>query len=283
MFRMSKNDRRFPAVADVVVMLLLFLLVQVVVGVVLRFFGIAVPDELPYDTTDIESYVSYQVLLGERVAIIYPTSMILALAAVWFYTRIRGGKGLKIRMSTAGLNPNIILAGTLWVLSAQVLLEPLSMMLPGGENSGVGRGLWACVTALIVAPVLEELLCRGVVLESVRRCWGSKVAVVVSALFFGLIHVEPATTVVAVVVGAILGVIYLRTASLYSVICIHSINNAAALALIYIGIGGDTLYDVVGGGVTYYIIYAVAALIFALMTAETARLVLRKREKKLNE
>ena len=280
---MTKNDRRFPAVADVVVMLILFLLVQVGVGAVLHIFGISLPDSLPYDSTDIETYVSHQVALGERVAIVYPISMLLALAAVWIYMRIRGGKGLKIRLSVAGFNPNIILAGTLWVLAAQVLLEPLSMVLPGGGDSGVGRGFWACITSLVVAPVLEELLCRGVVLESVCRGWGSKVAVLVSALFFGIIHVEPATMVVAVVVGAILGVIYLRTASLFSVILIHSINNAAALALIYIGIGGETLYDIVGGGVMYYIIYVVAALLFALMTFETVRRTLRKREKKSNE
>ncbi len=270
---MIKNDKRFPVVTDIVVMLLLFLLVHVAVGAVLRALGFVVPDELPYDTTDIEHYMAQQVVRGERIALLYPLSMGFSILAVWAYIRFRGGRGLKIRHSASGFNPNIILSGTLWVLSAQVLLEPLSVMLSEGEGSSVGRGIWACVTALVAAPILEELLCRGVVLESVRRNWGSKVAVLVSALFFGLIHVEPATMVVAMVVGVILGVLYLRTSSLYSVIIIHSINNAAALALIYVGMGDESLYEVAGGGTAYYIIYAVAALLFVVLTAESMHLV----------
>lgn len=284
MMNQPKFMRRFPSFADAIVMLLLFFVAQFVASLLLRCFGVVVPEALPYNTTDIEDYTVREVARGEAIAIAYPLSMLLSLALLWGYVRLRGGKGLHIRHSVAGLNPNIILLGVVWVLSAQVVLEPLVTLLPSYDATGVGRGFWACVTACVSAPVLEELLFRGVILESVRRGWGAVVAVVVSALLFGLIHVQPATVVVGVVAGLIFGLMYLRTSSLFSTIIIHSVNNAIALMLIHIGAGGKPLSEVVGGGRPYYIIYGVAVLLFVAISVDScSRLIIRHKRSKKNE
>lgn len=276
--------RLFPSLADVAVMLLLFFVAQFVAVLLMRLCGVVVPAPLPYDTTDIEVYMQCEVARGEALAILYPVTMLFSLAVVWGYVWLRGGRGLQIRHSAAGFNPNTILLGVLWVLSAQIVLEPLTLLLPASENAGVGRGFWACVTAVVVAPVLEELLCRGVVLESLHRRYGAVIAVLLSALFFGLIHGEPATIVVGVVAGVIFGVMYLRTLSLFSTIIIHSINNAIALMFIYIGAGDATFSDVLGGGSTYYIVYGVSALLFVAITIDScSRLIVRYKRSKAEQ
>ena len=68
--------------------------------------------------------------------------------------------------------------------------------------------------------------------------------------------------------GIIFGVLYVRTSSLYTTIIIHAINNALAFALISFGVGDVTFSEVVGGGVTYYILYGVAAAIFVACSIE---------------
>lgn len=267
----ERPSRRFPTVADIAVMLLLFFASQVLGAFVASSFGIRLPEISSLATDDVESYMQAQVSRGETIAILYPLSMSLALLFVFAYVRLRGGRGTKVRWSSSGFNPNIILSGIVWVVVAQIVLEPLMNLLPSVSDEGVGRGLWACITAVVMAPVFEETLCRGIVLETIRRRWSNGVAVAVSALFFGIVHVEPATALAGIVVGAILGTIYVRTSSIFSAIILHAINNAFAFALICFDVNGLTLYQMLGGGTLYYVVYGISALLFVLFCVESYR------------
>lgn len=266
----------FPAVADIPVIVILFFLTQTLTAFLLSRFGLNLPDISDLQVEDIESHMRAQILRGEGMAILYPVSMTVSLLAIYLYIRFRGGKWILAGCSASGFNPNIILSGTIWIVAAQIVLEPLMAMLPSIENAGVGRGLWACVTAVVLAPVFEEILCRGLILESVRRRWGNVVAVAVSALFFGLVHVEPSTALAGFVVGGIFGTIYIRTHSLFSTIILHSINNAIAFALICFGMDNVPLSEILGGGSVYHAVYGVSVLIFLLFSVEAWRKVFRR-------
>ena len=151
-------------------------------------------------------------------------------------------------------------------------------LLPPSEGRGLGRGVWACFTAVVSSAVLEELLCRGLIFETFHKRWGKKTSILFSSLFFGLIHLDPATAVVAVVAGMIFGVLYVRTSSLYTTIIIHSINNAMAFALICFGVGDVSFSEIVGGGALYYILYGVAVAIFVACCIEAYLKVFRTRK-----
>lgn len=268
--------RAFPAVGDILVIMVLFFVTQTLTAVLLSLFGLHLPDISDLQVEDIESYMRVQILRGEGMAVLYPVSMTVSLLAIYLYIRFRGGRRSFAGFSAAGFNPNIILSGTVWVIAAQIVLEPLMAMLPSMENAGVGRGFWACVTAVVLAPVFEEILCRGLVLETVRRRWGDAVAVLISALFFGLVHVEPSTALAGLVVGGIFGTIYIRTHSLFSTIILHSINNAFAFALICFGLDDVPLGDILGGGSVYHAVYGISVLIFLLFSVEAWRKVFRR-------
>lgn len=274
----AEKPRRkaFPAVGDILVIMVLFFVTQTLTAVLLSLCGLNLPEISDLQVEDIESYMRAQILRGEGMAVLYPVSMTVSLLAIYFYIRFRGGRWSFAGFSAAGFNPNIILSGTVWVIAAQIVLEPLMAMLPSMENAGVGRGFWACVTAVVLAPVFEEILCRGLVLETVRRRWGDAVAVLISALFFGLVHVEPSTALAGFVVGGIFGTIYIRTHSLFSTIILHSINNAFAFALICFGLDDVPLGDILGGGSVYHAVYGISVLIFLLFSVEAWRKVFRR-------
>ncbi len=275
--------RRFPTVGDMVVMLLLFFTVQMLTGMVANLLGFVPPATSAIDAVDIETYMNEQEALGRYVAISYPVSFLLSIGALWLYVRLRGGKrSIHINHSASGFNPSVVLVGALWLFSAQIILEPLMSQLPQSEGGGFGRGFWACFTAIVSAAVLEELLCRGLIFEVLHKRLGVKTSILFSSLFFGLIHFDIATAIVAVVAGIIFGVLYVRTSSLYTTIIIHSINNTLAFAMICCGVGDMSLYDIIGGGVAYWIVYGVATAIFLACSIEAYLKVFRRKKPKRN-
>ncbi|HUU98520.1 MAG TPA: CPBP family intramembrane glutamic endopeptidase [Phycisphaerae bacterium] len=92
------------------------------------------------------------------------------------------------------------------------------------------------VVALAVAPVYEELFFRGVLLGGIwtatRRTW---VAVGLSGLLFGLMHVgQPQTVLPLVTMGVVLGYVRVRYRSLTACVLAHSLFNARTMVMLYL-------------------------------------------------
>ncbi len=270
----------FPKWWDLLVMLMLFALAQMLFAGVLQLFGITTPTTSSIDAVDIETYMNEQNALGRYAAMVHIFSFLFSIAVLWLYARLRGGKGvIHIRHKSSGFNPSVLLMGVIWLMASQIVLEPLLELLPSDNGHGIGRGVWAAFTAIVSAPILEELLCRGVLFEVLNRRWGVKVSILISAIFFGLLHLCPANAIVAVDAGLIFGVLYVRTSSLYATIIIHAINNALAFALINIGMDDMSFAEMLGGGVLYYVVYAFAVVAFVGASIEAWFKILRNKEK----
>lgn len=82
----------------------------------------------------------------------------------------------------------------------------------------------------IIPPIAEEMVFRGMLLQSLRR-FGDGFAIVASALFFGLYHGNFAQTVFAIPAGLIMGWVAVKTNSLLPSILIHFLNNGISIAL----------------------------------------------------
>lgn len=260
----------FPTVFDLLAMLLIIVVSQIAVSVAGVALGLPMPNVLGGEIGDIENFIGTQVVRGESFAIIYPVSMIVAFLLLYSYIRFRDGKGRVARVSTSGFNPNVILGGLIWLISVQVVVEPISLYLPVAE-SAAGQGFWAIVTAVLFAPVLEEFIFRGLVMESLLRRHRRSLSVVVSAMFFAIVHFQPSVMFSAFVSGLVLGTIYLHTNSIFSTIILHSINNAIAFSLITLNVEDYSYRQVLGGGELYYIVYALCFVISVVATVETWR------------
>ena len=274
-------SRVFPKWWDILVMLLLFAVAQMVFGQILQLAGVVMPSTSDVDAVDVETFMNEQSALGRYMALVHLFSFLFSIGVLWLYARLRGGKGvIHIRHKASGFNPSVILVGVMWLMASQVVLEPLFEFFPADESTEIGRGMWAAFTAIVSAPILEELLCRGVLFEVLNRRWGAKVSILVSALFFGLLHIgNLANAVVAIVAGFIFGALYVRTSSLYVTIIIHAINNALAFALISFGMDDMSFAEMLGNGTVYYVVYALSAVLFVGASIEAWITVLRKNRK----
>ena len=91
------------------------------------------------------------------------------------------------------------------------------------------------INICILAPLWEELFFRGVLLRRFMLKWSPQKSIVISAIIFGLIHINPITIGFAFCFGCLLGYVYVKTKSIVVPMVLHSFNNLLAfLHLVYI-------------------------------------------------
>ncbi|MBP5488922.1 MAG: CPBP family intramembrane metalloprotease [Bacteroidales bacterium] len=158
-------------------------------------------------------------------------------------------------------------------LAAGVISDGITSVLPEmpewleeALKSMTSGTLWVnfvCVS--LFAPIFEEWLCRGMVLRGlldrgVKPVW----AILFSAVFFGIIHMNIWQMVPAILLGAIFGYVYYKTRSLKLTMLMHFTNNTFALILSHI----DSLKDAEGWmqvlGEWYWPVFAASLLLVAL-------------------
>ncbi len=89
----------------------------------------------------------------------------------------------------------------------------------------------------ILAPFAEEVVFRGAILRKLlgmmdeKRHW---VAIVLSALVFGLVHLNIPQGIHAFLIGLLLGWMYYRTRSILPGILFHWVNNSVAFIMFHI-------------------------------------------------
>lgn len=82
---------------------------------------------------------------------------------------------------------------------------------------------------VVIAPVVEELIFRGVLLQRWATKWGMRRALVGSSVLFGLLHVN--NPVGLTLFGLAMGLAYVRTRSLWVPIVCHGLNNLAGVGI----------------------------------------------------
>ena len=123
------------------------------------------------------------------------------------------------------------------------------------------------IALVIAAPILEELIFRGIMLDGLLRIYSPTKAVVVSSLLFGVIHLNPAQFVGAALVGGFMGWVYVHTRSVLATILIHAVFNLTAFAESYfidIEEAIDMSYAEILGGMTNYLLLIVGSIVVTL-------------------
>lgn len=131
--------------------------------------------------------------------------------------------------------------------------------------------LFLVISSSIVAPIIEEIIFRGILLNALARVMSVKGAVLVSSVVFGLLHrTSVATVVTAAVMGIVLACIYLANRNLVNSMVVHGLYNFLALALSYkaqvvdpwlsevVGFGLNPVGVLFGGMVVYVAVCLVA-------------------------
>lgn len=245
---------------DAVVAVVILFVAQLIGGVLCVALGVLPPTEILTTSFDSEVLERAASLQARFVAISYLLSMVLGFALLWLYARLRRCRaGLEFGHRGWG-TPIRLLNGYLLIWCITIALEPLSELLPG-DQSALGSGGWLLLSAVVLAPLFEEVVFRGYVAGSLRRSYGALVAWIGSAVAFGLVHLIPSVVLSATLMGLGLGYFALRYRSLWLSIVLHAMNNATACFLRIVDMEDVTVRELMDGGTAYWLLYAVATAI----------------------
>lgn len=92
---------------------------------------------------------------------------------------------------------------------------------------GSSEVLWtSIISAVIVAPIVEEILFRGIILRGFLKHYSPKKAIIASALIFGVMHMNPWQFLGAFLAGILIGYVFYKTHSILLCILIHAFDNS---------------------------------------------------------
>ncbi len=154
-------------------------------------------------------------------------------------------------------------------LSLAILIGPLINLLPMSDffeelmEKAFENHFISLITVAVSAPILEELLFRGVILRGLLKNYSPIKAIFWSAFIFGLVHLNPWQFIGAFLTGIFIGFVYWKTNSIIPGILIHFVNNfSAGVFSIYLDF--NTFEDILNHfSINYYVIYGISVFILA--------------------
>lgn len=182
-------------------------------------------------------------LQEELLTILYKNSMLLtAIAAAitipiaWLLFRSdRKREVISYKKINPGLFGMIVLLGFSSCLAVNQLLtiSRLDILFPGYEK--VQQALYGggivleVLAAVILAPIVEELLFRGLVFKRLYHYVGRLPAMIISSLFFGLYHGNVVQGVYACLLGLIFVFVYDKYKTIWAPILAHVVANLTSI------------------------------------------------------
>ena len=130
------------------------------------------------------------------------------------------------------------------------------------------------LTVSVFAPFFEEWLCRGMVLrgllsKKIKPVW----AILISAVFFGVIHLNPWQAVPAILLGLLFGYVYYKTGSLKLTMLMHFANNTFVLVLSHLtGLEDAEEWQDILPGMQYWVVLGACILVLVLTVRAFSRI-----------
>lgn len=126
----------------------------------------------------------------------------------------------------------------------------------------MSSGIIGIIALTVLGPIFEEVLFRGIITKLLFQSYKPVQAILLSALIFGVFHLNPAQIIPAFLAGLILASLYYHSGSLIPGIILHiCVNGSSALSLLYLDNGDTSIYEMVSTE-TYIIIMLCAASCF---------------------
>lgn len=113
-------------------------------------------------------------------------------------------------------------------LSYLMDMMPVSEALESFQSQMEVAWLPALVLIVFIAPLVEEVIFRGIMLEGLLKKYDYRVAVFISALLFAVMHFNWIQGVNTFVLGLVISYVYYLTRSVKVAIVVHFMNNFGA-------------------------------------------------------
>ena len=162
-----------------------------------------------------------------------------------FFIKLKGSIGSNIKISFVlnykDLFISIFVAMLLYFILDKGLDPILEKVFPASEvayqetiNMLKKAPISSFIHICLIAPIIEETLMRGYILGGLQGRYGLFISLLVSSVLFALLHFNMVQTLSAFVSGLILGILYIKTGSIFCSILAHSLYNIISyIAMLY--------------------------------------------------
>ena len=220
----NQQVKCYPTIGGAIHLVVLYIFVQTIVD-----FPLAMLDY--YNGTDYLYNPFKKIILGLGSAIF-----------IFYFAYRKAGVSLNELFPSKSFNVLILLPLLIFLFAAQILIGEINIHL--SEALPPPYWFWelfskifesdfgiygAILKIVILAPVIEELIFRGVIMHGLMRNYSKFTAVFVSALMFALFHLNPWQFPATFILGLLLGILMLRTRNIYLCIMGHAFNNGLVL------------------------------------------------------
>ncbi len=230
--------RRFPALVFSIGMFLLALLLMGVCSLLAFVVQDTLHEQFHLDTTEVEMS---PLLLGlVNLVAISITCVVGALLTrrpwreLFPFRPMSGWLVVPVLLTLVGMSilsseaDNIVRT----FLPMPEFVEDVYKGLVGNEEDALAA-VWLLV---LVAPLTEELLMRGLVLQTLLRRYSVATSIIISAILFASLHANPWQFVGPIAVGVLFAWWCVRSGSLWPGILGHALHNGSILASGVLGI-----------------------------------------------
>ncbi len=149
------------------------------------------------------------------------------------------------------------------------LIDPLEQLLPLPHSfqeffvNLLNLKGYSFLIIVILAPLVEEILFRGIILKSFLNKYSPLQSILLTAFLFGAIHFNINQLVSGLLAGVFLGYLYWQTQSLSLCILSHMIYNGIAYAAYFLLNNGFNIESTIANTKLYLLLYFIAALTLA--------------------
>ena len=243
----AKKRSFWPPVPSALLVVSVYLLSQVVAGVLLLMYPVA----LGWNADQVDSWVKSAT--GQFWAILLVEAAVVGM--LWFLLKVRGFrfkdigwkrlKGRDFLYALSGFGIYFLLYVAIAVI-AQIVSPNLNL----NQEQQIGfeatkealELLMVFVSLVVLPPIVEELLMRGFLYTGLRSKWPVWASALVTSVLFAMAHLQfgsgaPLLWVAAIDTFALsLVLVYLRekTGSLGAPILLHGLKNGIAFTLLFI-------------------------------------------------
>jgi membrane protease YdiL (CAAX protease family) len=168
-------------------------------------------------------------LVGSGVGYVF----LAAVPCLW--VRREGGVAV---LGVRGTTTKLLASGLLFGVSFLALNVLVQVLIPFHPDDAELAAIFLTaplpillLVIAVAAPLAEEILFRGVLMQAFAQRFGTGVGITVSALMFSLYHLSPPQLIPAFFSGLALGALATRTRSLLPGMIAHAANNLLVVSL----------------------------------------------------
>lgn len=112
-----------------------------------------------------------------------------------------------------------------------------------------GNFILVFIAVVIFAPIVEEIIFRGLLLKHLNNVMPTVVAILISSIIFGIGHGQIIWIIYATLIGIILSIVFIRCKSLTASIILHAVLNLTSYIIYFANIKMDSIIVFIISGI----------------------------------